>query len=185
MTRSQLSASYIPQNFSRLHNIAKQVRITIKENIMGGKPHSKTVRGTLDNPKTKEAIQSNKTPPTIGDPTSLKYEGGADDKQQSSNDSAASPGQGNNACSKADIKAPTPSNASGELPHSKKQGGSNSQGELPHSKKVRGTLSNNDGQTVNKTQLGDPVSLKAETSNTNMGIAAEREGQDKSVKSKL
>lgn len=159
---------------------------------MGNKPHSKTVRGTLDNPKTKEAIKSNKTPATIGDPTSLKHEGGADDKQQSSNDAAASPGQGYNVNSKADVKAPTPSNPSGELPHSKKQVGnvgaptpSNPQGELPHSKKVRGTLSNTDGQKVNKTQLGDPTSLKAETSTTNMGNATEREGQDKSVKSKL
>ncbi|KAF1921137.1 hypothetical protein BDU57DRAFT_426743, partial [Ampelomyces quisqualis] len=84
------------------------------------KPHSKTVRGTLDNPKTKEAINSNKTPPTIGDPTSLKREGGADDKKQSSNDAAASPGQGQKADSKADVKAPTPSNPSGELAHSKK-----------------------------------------------------------------
>jgi hypothetical protein len=158
---------------------------------MGDKPHSKTVRGTLDNPKTQEAIKSGKTSSTIGDPTSLKSEGGADNKQQSSNDAAASPGQGKGTNSEADVKAPTPSNPSGELPHSKNGGKvgaptpSNPSGELPHSKKVRGTLSNNDGQTVNKTQLGDPASLKAETSSTNMGNTTEREGQDKSGKSKL
>lgn len=132
------------------------------------KPHSKTVRGTLNNPKTKEAMNSDKPTPQLGDLTSLKPEGD-DSKKLPSNDSAPPRGQGNGAG--ANVGAPTPSNPSGEL---------------PHSKKVRGTLSNSDGQKVNKTQLGDPVSLKAETSNTNgMGKATEREGQDKSGKSKL
>jgi hypothetical protein len=170
------------------------------------KPHSKTVRGTLDNPKTQEAMKSDKPTPQPGDPTSLKPEN--DDKKLPSNDSAPPRGQGNN--SGANVGAPTPSNPSGELPHSKKARGtlssndgqnvnktqsvanvgaptsSNPSGELPHSKKVRGTLSNNDGKKVNKTQLGDPASLKAETSNTNdMDKGTEREGQDKSGKSKL
>jgi hypothetical protein len=52
--------------------------------------------------------------------------------------------------------------------------------DLPHSKKVRGTLANSDGKQVNKTQLGDPASLKAETSETNMGKQTEREGMEKS-----
>lgn len=51
---------------------------------------------------------------------------------------------------------------------------------------VRGTLANDDGNKVNETQLGDPVSLKGETSETNdMSKSVEREGQDKSGKSKL
>jgi hypothetical protein len=69
-----------------------------------------------------------------------------------------------------------------------KQGGKKNEAkeDLPHSKKVRGTLANDDGAKVNKTQLGDPASLKAETSKTeDMGRQTEREGQDKSGKSKL
>jgi hypothetical protein len=128
---------------------------------MSTKPHSKTVRGTLDNPKTQEAIKSDKKIPQLGDATSLKPE-------TSDNDSAPPRGQGND--SGANVGAPTPSNA---------------QGELPHSKKVRGTLANDDGKKVNKTQLGDPASLKAETSKTDMDKGTEREGQDKSGKSKL
>jgi hypothetical protein len=133
---------------------------------MSSKPHSKTVRGTLDNPKTKEAMNSDKKIPQLGDATSLKPE--TSDKKLPENDSAPPPGQGND--SDVNVGAPTPSNP---------------QGELPHSKKVRGTLANNDGKKVNKTQLGDPASLKAETSNTNMDKGTEREGQDKSGKSKL
>ena len=135
---------------------------------MSSKPHSQKVRGTLDNPKTQEAIKNDSKVPQLGDPTSLKPE--TDDKKLPSNDSAPPRGQGNDSASKADVGAPTPSNP---------------QGELPHSKKVRGTLANNDGQKVNRTQLGDPASLKSETSKTSMGKQTEREGQDKSGKSKL
>jgi hypothetical protein len=166
------------------------------------KSHSKTVRGTLDNPKIKEAMKSDKPTPQLGDPTSLKAEND-DSKKLPSNDSAPPAGQGND--SGANVGAPTADNPSGELPGTKKAQGklsggqgnstgsnvgaptpSNPGGELPHSKKVRGTLSNDDGKKVNKTQLGDPASLKAETSNTNdMSKGTEREGQDKSGKSKL
>lgn len=48
------------------------------------KPHSKTVRGTLDNPKTKAAIEAGDSPPQIGDPTSVKpetYDGTRDNKR--------------------------------------------------------------------------------------------------------
>jgi hypothetical protein len=133
---------------------------------MSSKPHSKTVRGTLNNPKTQETIKSNKDIPQLGDPTSLKPEN--DDKNLPSNDSAPPRGQGND--SDSNVGAPTQSNPNGEL---------------PHSKKVRGTLANDDGQKVNKTQLGDPASLKAETSKSDMGRTTEREGQNKSGKSKL
>jgi hypothetical protein len=133
---------------------------------MSSKPHSKTVRGTLDNPKTQEAINLDKNIPQLGDPTSLKPE--SDNKNLPSNDSAPPRGQGND--SDSSVGAPTQSNPSGEL---------------PHSKKVRGTLANDDGQKVNKTQLGDPASLKAETSKSDLGRTTEREGQDKSGKSKL
>jgi hypothetical protein len=71
------------------------------------------------------------------------------------------------------------------LPHGKKVSQEQREG-LPHSKKVRGTLANDDGKKVNRTQLGDPASLKAETSKTSdMGKGTEREGEDKSGKSKL
>jgi hypothetical protein len=133
---------------------------------MSSKPHSKTVRGTFDNPKTKEAINSDKKPPQLGDPTSLKPENSS--KELPANDSAPPGGESND--SGANVGAPTPSNPSGEL---------------PHSKKVRGTLANKDGKKVNKSQLGDPASLKAETSKTEMDKSTEREGSDKSGKSKL
>jgi hypothetical protein len=133
---------------------------------MSSKPHSKTVRGTFDNPKTKEAINSDKKPPQLGDPTSLKPENSS--KELPANDSAPPGGESND--SGANVGAPTPSNSSGEL---------------PHSKKVRGTLANKDGKKVNKSQLGDPASLKAETSKTEMDKSTEREGSDKSGKSKL
>jgi hypothetical protein len=84
------------------------------------KPHSKTVRGTLDNPKTKEAINSGKPPPRLGDPISLKAEND-DSKKLPAHDSAPPGGQGND--SGANVGAPTPSNPSGELPHSKKARG--------------------------------------------------------------
>lgn len=58
--------------------------------------------------------------------------------------------------------------------------GKQSKEQLPHSKKVRGTLANTDGKTVNRTQLGDPASLKAETSATRMEHGVEREGLEKS-----
>ncbi|KAF2748552.1 hypothetical protein M011DRAFT_466949 [Sporormia fimetaria CBS 119925] len=52
-------------------------------------PHSKTVRGTLDNPKTKEAMSKNDTPPQPGDPVSLAREGSSNSSaDQSANSSA-------------------------------------------------------------------------------------------------
>jgi hypothetical protein len=42
--------------------------------IIMSKPHSKTVRGTFDNPKTKAAIESGSNPPRLGDHVSLKPE---------------------------------------------------------------------------------------------------------------
>lgn len=84
---------------------------------MALKPHSKTVRGTLDNPKTQEAINSSKDTPGLGDPTSLKPVND-DDKKLPSNDSAPPKGKGNDADSKpnqgkkvnTNPGAPTPSN---------------------------------------------------------------------------
>jgi hypothetical protein len=137
---------------------------------MPSKPHSQTVRGTLSNPKTQEAMNSEKATPQLGDPTSLKPE--TSNKSLPSNDSAPPRGQGNDADSNQSQKK---QRAASVEPKE----------ELPHSKKVRGTLANNDGKTVNKTQLGDPASLKAETSKTDLGRDVEREGVDKSGKSKL
>lgn len=127
-------------------------QIRYHNNIMS-KPHSKTVRGTFDNPKTQAAIKSDKTPPQLGDHVSLKPEGD---------------------------NPPTPENqkaASSLVPNSSSD---TNDADLPHSKKVRGTLANHDGKQVNKTQLGDPASLKAETSETDLGKQTEREGKEKS-----
>jgi hypothetical protein len=137
---------------------------------MGSKPHSKTVRGTLDNPKTQEAMKSDKKTPQLGDATSLKPENS--DKKLPSNDSAPPSGQGNDVDSDESYNNETAASVEPKE-------------DLPHSKKVRGTLANNDGKKVNRTQLGDPASLKSETSKTDMGREVEREGQDKSGKSKL
>jgi hypothetical protein len=166
--------------------------------------HSRSVRGTLSNPKTQEAKDSSKPTPRLGDGTSLRPVNG--DKSLPSNDSAPPAGQGNDTPSKSKDSAdsaPTVSEpyrksgtdagapdkrAIGNGRDDVKAGrGATEQGQgLPHSKKVRGTLANDDGKKVNKTQLGDPVSLKSETSETNdMGKGTEGEGQDKSGKSKL
>ena len=56
--------------------------------------HSKSVRGTLSNPKTKEAVNSTKSTPDLGDGTSLKP-ANDDKKSLPSNDSAPPAGQGN------------------------------------------------------------------------------------------
>jgi hypothetical protein len=168
---------------------------------MSSKPHSKTVRGTLDNPKTKEAMNSDKPVPRLGDATSLKPAN--NDKPLPSNDSAPPPGQGNDkpssssSSSSSDHGAPTVSepykkkgtDAGGPDKKAKGNGRddsseSGSKDDLPHSKKVRGTLANDDGKKVNRTQLGDPASLKAETSKTDLGRSVEREGTEK-TKSKL
>lgn len=116
------------------------------------KPHSKTVRGTFDNPKTQAAIKAGSNPPRIGDPTSLKLE--TSDETPNSRNAAQS-------------LVPNSSSDTNDA-------------DLPHSKKVRGTLANTHGGKVNRTQLGDPTSLKAETSETDMGRQTEREGLEKS-----
>jgi hypothetical protein len=141
-----------------------------QNNIMSSKPHSKTVRGTLDNPKTQAAIKSGTNPPRLGDHVSLKPE----------NDNPPTPeNQKSNASSDS---APTVSD-----PYRKNEATSSSKQDksLPHSKTVRGTLANTDGKQVNRTQLGDPASLKAETSESKMSKGVEREGQEKGGKSKL
>lgn len=137
---------------------------------MSSKPHSKTVRGTLDNPKTKAAIKADANPPNLGDHVSLKP----------ANDDPPTPE--NQKSGASSDSAPTVSD-----PYDKSGNTSSSteKKDLPHSKTVRGTLANTDGKQVNKTQLGDPASLKAETSESDMSKSVEREGQDKGGKSKL
>lgn len=117
------------------------------------KPHSKTVRGTFDNPKTQAAMKSNKPIPQLGDHVSLKPE--TDDP-------------------------PLPENEKPTLSLVSNSSSDTSDEDLPHSKKVRGTLANSSGEQANKTQLGDPVSLKAETSDSDLGRQTEREGKEKS-----
>ena len=164
--------------------------------------HSKSVRGTLSNPKTQEAKNSSTPTPRLGDGTSLKPEN--DDPKLPENDSAPPPGQGNDTPSSSAASkdsAPTVSepyrkagtaaggpdkkalgnggtDASTSASSAGNEKGKSEKGEeLPHSKTVRGTLANSDGAKVNKTQLGDPASLKAETSERgDMGREVEREG---------
>lgn len=144
-------------------------------------PHSRTVRGTFDNPKTQQAIKSNNKPPQLGDPTSLKPE--HDNKPLPSNDSAPDSGRADGAPT---ISDPYRKNEVTVGPDKRAKGNAGDDGdELPHSKKVRGTLSNKGGKRVNALQLGDPTSLKAETSDTKLDKAVEREGMDKGPKSKL
>ncbi|KAF9734948.1 hypothetical protein PMIN06_011011 [Paraphaeosphaeria minitans] len=125
------------------------------------KPYSKSVRGTFDNPKTKAAIKAGDNPPRIGDPTSVMPET-YDDTSDSWN--AAQPLVPSSSSDTNDDDMPNFKNGD----------------DLPHSKEVRGTLANPDGKKVNKTQLGDPASLKAETSGTDMDKQTEREGLEKS-----
>jgi hypothetical protein len=129
-----------------------------------------------------------------------------DDKPLPSNDSAPPAGQGNDTSLKSKDSAhaaPTVSDpyrksgtdaggpdkkaiGNGRDDARAGKGATKQGGGLPHSKQVRGTQANDDGKKVNKTQLGDPASLKSETSETNdMSMGTEREGQDKSGKSKL
>ncbi|KAF2428099.1 hypothetical protein EJ08DRAFT_651178 [Tothia fuscella] len=121
-------------------------------------PHSATVRGTKGNPKYDKV--KNKDPSKIGDPASLKSESG-NSSQQVSNDAGENESSGE----------PQP-----RKPSSKEQ---------PHSAKVRGTMSHPDtasklyrdeaGEMKSKagtkneqprSMLGDPASLKAEKSST-------------------
>lgn len=153
---------------------------------MSSKPHSQKVRGTLDNPKTKEAMNSDKPTPRLGDATSLKP-ANDDSKSLPSNDSAPPAGQANDTASDSAPTVSEPyrknSNAGGGDKRAKGNGrddGQEGKEDLPHSKKVRGTLANTDGKELNKTQLGDPASLKAETSSTSMDKSVEREGAAKS-----
>lgn len=137
--------------------------------------HSKSVRGTLSNPKTQQAKNASAPTPRLGDGTSLKPEN--DDPKLPENDSAPPPGQGNDkkATGNGDAAAAASSSSAG---NGKGKGEKGEQ--LPHSKTVRGTLANGHGGKVNRTQLGDPTSLKAETSERgDMGREVEREGQRK------
>ena len=123
-------------------------------------PRSKTVRGTLGNPKTQAAIENNDKPPQIGDPVSIIKEKDNSAPQTSTSDSS---------------KPADPSRQNGQE-KSQKQ-------DLPHSKKVRGTLDNNSGKEVEKGMLGDPVSLKSETNERGQDRGALDE--QKGAKSKL
>ena len=119
-------------------------------------PHSKTVRGTLSNEKTKAAISTNEKPAQIGDPVSF-----VTDTSNKSADSAPS------APSTFDQKTyqANPKDLSHNETSPKRDAAEDN---LPHSKKVRGTLANKSGKSVNKTMLGDPASLKSETSQTRL-----------------
>ncbi|KAF1958640.1 hypothetical protein CC80DRAFT_490472 [Byssothecium circinans] len=114
-------------------------------------PHSKTVRGTFSHPKFSSASQ----PPQLGDHVSLERE---------KNDSAPSTGTQNSASS-ANITPGDPYRQRGS--------------QLPHSKSVRGTLANASGPQLNRSMLGDPVSLKAETSDNNFDSGAESGGKER------
>ncbi|KAF2240443.1 hypothetical protein BU26DRAFT_237759 [Trematosphaeria pertusa] len=111
-------------------------------------PHSKTVRGTFDNPGTRDAIQKGQKQGQHDDPVSLHSE--KEDSVPKSSD-----------------------------PYRQNEKSSSQQQQLPHSKTVRGTLANSKGPAVNRTMLGDPASLKAETSDTEFGRGIEAVGFEK------
>ncbi|KAH7109094.1 hypothetical protein B0J11DRAFT_513016 [Dendryphion nanum] len=115
-------------------------------------PHSKTVRGTLDNPKTKAAIEKDQKPPQIGDPVS---------KISEKDDSAPS------------SSVPDSSNTDANQ---------RQKSELPHSQTVRGTLANSHKSHVDQSKLGDPVSLKVETSKSDKNLGARSSNGDETTK---
>jgi hypothetical protein len=119
------------------------------------KPHSKTVRGTLDNPKTKQAIKADQKPSSLGDPTSLKPEN--DDMPLPPNDSAPPGDEGSNKDSATSGELPQSKNASnttgtGETSPFLAPTPSNPSGELPHTKKAQGAISNS-GSKNGKSKL--------------------------------
>lgn len=141
-------------------------------------PHSATVRGTKDNPKTQEAKNSGSNPTQLGDPGSLKTE------------------------TNSSVKIPNPqqqdgaTDASNEARHVSNP--NTTPKDQPHSARVRGTLSHPDvqdklyrddagmvkgksgeKQDQNKTMLGDHTSIEAESSNTSINRGA---GQPKDQK---
>lgn len=153
-------------------------------------PHSKTVRGTLDNPKTKEAIKNDDKPRSmLGDPGSLKAEstdsnslpgkdrqdgGTVDNDSFSSQDSGGRKGNDLNAADadstglindKEENKNFDPRKYRKEKGQGK--GGNGGGNGERHSANVRGTLGNKKTQEAIKQDkkppgTGDPTSLKQE-----------------------
>jgi len=128
-------------------------------------PHSQTVRGTLSNPKTQSAMNSHQTPPQLGDPVSLEAE-----KQDSIPlSSIRTPSSFRPADPYRENEYASSSSTTSTSPTSKN---------LPHSKQVRGTLGPGSiqggpgGPELNNSMLGDPVSLKAETSSREWDLGA-------------
>jgi len=130
-------------------------------------PHSKTVRGTLSNPKTQEAKEKHQkegNPTQLGDPGSLKTE-------TSSSESVPSrTAQDGGTVSQSGTRKLQPSDPYERSPKDRVDPEDRDQGSnRPHSQKVRGTLSHPDAGKHGdkpKSMLGDHVSLKAETSNS-------------------
>ncbi|KAF2643108.1 hypothetical protein P280DRAFT_376641, partial [Massarina eburnea CBS 473.64] len=116
--------------------------------------HSQTVRGTFSNPKT----DTTSNPPQLGDPTSLERE---------KSDSASPTGNNTGDESSASSDSSSPGNKSQQK-----------EPQLPHPKSVRGTLANASGPRVNKSMLGDPVSLKAETSDSGFDLGADSDKKE-------
>lgn len=131
-------------------------------------PHSATVRGTLNNPKTQEAKQKHQegkgNQTQLGDPASLKVE---------ASDSNPVPGRTNQdgAHGVTNSGSPHSSDPYERSPEDRVNPGQSSDSQRPHSQKVRGTMSHPDAAYLMQTNkpasmLGDHVSLKAETSNS-------------------
>ncbi|KAF2738392.1 hypothetical protein EJ04DRAFT_549894 [Polyplosphaeria fusca] len=107
--------------------------------------HSKTVRGTLSHPKSSLSTSRN-NPPQLGDPISLSKE--------------------------HDDSVPLSSIPDFSRADPYRQNEGKTSRPIEHSKRVRGTLGNSAGPEVNKSMLGDPVSMKAETSGSEWGRGA-------------
>jgi hypothetical protein len=132
-------------------------------------PHSATVRGTLNNPKTQEAkqkYQGKGNPTQLGDPGSLKAE---------TSDSSPVPGWTNQDGAHGPTSSgnPHPSDPYERSPEDRvNPGQSSSDSQISHSQKVRGTISHPDAVYLKQadskpaSMLGDHVSLKAETADS-------------------
>ena len=110
--------------------------------------HSKTVRGTFSNPKTKTTLKMGRNPTQLGDPISLESE---------KNDSVPLD-------SIPDFSKLQPAD-----PYRQNEGLG---GRLPYSKTFQDMKGGSSGLVINRSILGDPISMKAETSKSEWGRGA-------------
>jgi hypothetical protein len=159
-------------------------------------PHSTTVRGTLSNPKTKEAMKNpQKNPTLLGDPGSLISEKFSDSKEHPIPDRTEQDGATFSNPHDGPSSPSKPSSTSPGFANPTEQNEARRSGE-PHSAGVRGTLSNprkvdkvykdeggqarskagEKGENKPRSMLGDPTSLTAEKRRNEKGITEDDRG---------